>query len=179
MLALGSNVRHVRHGEPRRVLAAALTALAEVVPVEQVTPVIVTAPVGPSSRRFANGAAVLRTALEPDAVLAILKRLERDFGRRRGRRWGARVLDLDLVLWDGGCWKGKGLTVPHRSFRERDFVLGPACRIVRGWRDPESGLALAHLHGRLTRPRPLPKRVAPGRRRQARALSSVGRATDF
>jgi 7,8-dihydro-6-hydroxymethylpterin-pyrophosphokinase len=45
---------------------------------------------------------------------------------------------------------------PHPQFRRRAFVLGPACAIARGWRDPVSGLTLAQLHARLTRRRPLP-----------------------
>ncbi|MDE2597022.1 MAG: 2-amino-4-hydroxy-6-hydroxymethyldihydropteridine diphosphokinase [Sphingomonadales bacterium] len=161
LVALGSNVRHGRHGGPRRVLAAAVAALADHVTVAAVAPVIVTAPVGPSLRRYANGAVVVRTALAPDALLALLKAVERGFGRRRGRRWGARVLDLDIVLWSGGIWRGKGLAVPHRGFRGRDFVLLPATRIAADWRDPATGLTVAQLYGRLTRPRPLPKRGVP------------------
>jgi 2-amino-4-hydroxy-6-hydroxymethyldihydropteridine diphosphokinase len=113
---------------------------------------------GPSQRRYANGAVLVRSELEPVAMLALLKRIEREFGRRSGgRRWRARVLDLDIVLWSGGYWSSPELTIPHPQFRERGFVLWPAKAIVPGWRDPVSGLTLRQLHARLTRPRPLPR----------------------
>jgi 2-amino-4-hydroxy-6-hydroxymethyldihydropteridine diphosphokinase len=158
LIALGSNVRHARHGGPREVLRAALDALEhEGLSVVAAAPAIATAPLGPSRRRYANGAALVETTLEPDALLALLKRVERRFGRRAGgKRWGARVLDLDVILWSGGMWGTPGLVVPHASFRERGFVLRPAAAIAPAWRDPISGLTLRQLLARLTRPRPLP-----------------------
>ena len=138
------------------------------------SPTIETAPLGPSRRRYANAAAVVDSVHPPDALLGLLGEVERAFGRRRrGQRWGARTLDLDIVLWDGGAWSSEALTLPHPRFRNRTFVLGPASAIAPNWRDPITGLTLAQLAARLTRPRPLPS-AADGR-----ALSSVGRATDF
>jgi 2-amino-4-hydroxy-6-hydroxymethyldihydropteridine diphosphokinase len=108
-----------------------------------------------SVRRYANSAAVIETTLAPDGLLAALKQVERGFGRTRGgQRWAARVLDLDIVLWDGGAWSSPGLIVPHIAFRTRDFVLGPAARLAPHWRDPLSGLTLRQLAGRLNRKRP-------------------------
>jgi 2-amino-4-hydroxy-6-hydroxymethyldihydropteridine diphosphokinase len=122
-----------------------------------VAPVIASAPLGPSLRRYANGAAVIETPLDPPALLTLLKTIECSFGRTRGgKRWGARVLDLDIVLWSDGMWGSPALVVPHRSFRERLFVLQPAAAIAPSWRDPVSGLTVRHLRARLTRPRPLP-----------------------
>ena len=119
-----------------------------------VAPVLLTDPVGPSLRRYANSAALVETTLEPPAMLALAKRIERDFGRRpSGQRWASRVLDIDLVLWSGGAYAGPALTIPHPLFRERDFVLAPASAIAPGWRDPLTGLTLRQLHARLTRPR--------------------------
>ena len=134
-------------------LAAALEALRDKgVAVCQVAPVLQTAPIGPSLRRYANSAALVETALDPTALLALLKRIEREFGRRKGgQRWTSRVLDLDVILWSGGCFAAPGLIVPHRLFRERDFVLAPAVAIAGGWRDPVTGLTLRQLRARLTR----------------------------
>lgn len=119
------------------------------------SPVIATPPMGAAQRRFANAAVVIESEYDPPAMLAGLKRMEREFGRRPGRRWGDRVLDLDVVLWSGGVWRGAGLDIPHPDFRKRRFVLSPACAIAAGWRDPITGLALSQLNARLTRPRPL------------------------
>ena len=121
------------------------------------SPVFATPAMGAAQRRFANAALVLESELAPPSLLAALKRMERSFGRRRGQRWGDRVLDGDIILWSGGAWRSDGLAIPHPAFRDRDFVLGPARRIAPGWRDPASGLTIAHLHARLTRPRPLPR----------------------
>ncbi len=124
---------------------------------EAVSPMMTTAPLGPSNRRYSNAAALVETSLPPPAALAALKRIERAFGRRRGgQAWTARVLDLDLVLWSGGCWADAALAIPHPAFRHRDFVLAPACAIAPDWRDPLTGLTLRQLRARLTRPRPRP-----------------------
>ena len=140
-------------------LAAALTRLEdEGVEVAAAGPVLLTDPVGPSSRRYANSAAVIATALEPPDLLTLLKQIEREFGRRPGgRRWTSRVLDLDIVLWSGGPFAAPGLTIPHPLFRTRDFVLRPALAIAPAWRDPVTGLTLRQLRARLTRLRALPR----------------------
>ena len=159
LVALGSNQRHHRFGSPERVLLAALLALDQHgLTVKRAGPVVRSLPLGPSRRRYANGAALVETRLEPAAMLARVKAIEAQFGRRRGgQRWTARVLDLDLILWGGGAFASRDLTIPHLQFRERSFVLGPARRIAGDWRDPISGLMLKHLHARLTRRRPAPR----------------------
>ncbi|MES2022758.1 MAG: 2-amino-4-hydroxy-6-hydroxymethyldihydropteridine diphosphokinase [Pseudomonadota bacterium] len=150
-IALGSN-RRGRHGGPVAEVRAAIAALEGVV---AVSPIIASAPLGPSIRRFANAAVLLESALAPPAMLARLKAIERAFGRRRGARWGARVIDLDIVLWSGGSWYAAGLTVPHIAFRERGFVLDPLRTIAPDWRDPITGLRIRQLHARLHKRAPL------------------------
>lgn len=77
--------------------------------VEAAAPIMSSAPIGPSLRRYANSAVLIATDLPPDELLGLLKDIERRFGRsRRGQRWSSRVLDLDLVLWSGGPG-------PHRA----------------------------------------------------------------
>jgi len=153
LIALGSN-RHGRHGDPRDEVQAAIAALGTV---QAASPIVETPPVGPSIRRFANAACVIESDETPPELLARLKRIERDFGRRRGQRWGARVVDLDIILWSGGCWASPGLVIPHVAFRQRDFVLGPAAAIAPDWRDPITNLTLRQLRNRLTRRVPTPR----------------------
>ena len=157
-MGLGSNVPHPRHGRPRSVLAAAVEALGSSdVQVIAVSRVITSAPLGPSRRRYANGAAVIATNLMPEALLRRLQAIEFAFGRkRRGARWTARVLDLDLVLWSGGAWSTPALTIPHPRMRDRQFVLAPAEAIAADWLDPLTGLTVRQLRARLTRANPLP-----------------------
>ncbi|WP_337192819.1 2-amino-4-hydroxy-6-hydroxymethyldihydropteridine diphosphokinase [Alteraurantiacibacter buctensis] len=122
------------------------------------SPIIASAPIGPSLRRYANATLVLDSALDPHELLTALQWLEAQLGRkRRGQRWRSRVIDLDIVLWSGGLVADPDLKVPHPLFRQRDFVLRPAAAIAPHWRDPLTGLTLAHLHARLTRRRPLPR----------------------
>jgi 2-amino-4-hydroxy-6-hydroxymethyldihydropteridine diphosphokinase len=149
----------VRFGRPREVIGAALKRLVDDgVEVLAAAPALHTPPVGPSLRRYANSAAVIETALEPPELLALLKRVEREFGRRAGgQRWTSRVLDLDIVLWSGGPFAAPGLTIPHPLFRTRDFVLRPALAIAPAWRDPVTGLTVRQLRARLTRLRALPR----------------------
>ena len=147
-IALGSN-RRSRHGSPAETLRAALDALRPVA----ASRIHATAAVGPGGRSYANAVAIVESKLEPDELLAQLKALERAFGRRPGRRWGPRVLDLDIILWSEGPWDGPGPIVPHAEFRNRDFVLAPLAEIAADWRDPISGASVRQLRFRLRRPR--------------------------
>ncbi|MET4897180.1 2-amino-4-hydroxy-6-hydroxymethyldihydropteridine diphosphokinase [Sphingomonadaceae bacterium jetA1] len=149
-IALGSN-RPGRHGGPRDEVIAALAALPGV---RAVSPIIVTPPLGPSIRAFANAAALVDSPLDPPAMLAQLKAIERRFGRRRGQRWGARVIDLDIILWSGGLWRSPGLAVPHPAYAVRDFVLEPLAAIAPDWRDPRDGRWIRHLRHGVDRRRP-------------------------
>lgn len=159
LIALGSNRPHGRHGRPRGVLDAAVIALVERgIDMLRVSPIITTPPLGPSHRRYANCAAIIETALGPPELLALLKNVESNFGRRSGgQRWSARVLDLDIVLWDGGTFADPELTIPHPLFRQRRFVLDPATAIAPDWRDPITGYTLRQLRARLTAQRHVPR----------------------
>jgi 2-amino-4-hydroxy-6-hydroxymethyldihydropteridine diphosphokinase len=154
-LALGSNRQHGRHGPPAAVLRAAIAQLGALGTVKAISRIRDTPPLGPSARRYANAGVILSTDLQPQDLLAAVKQLERDFGRRRGVRWGARVLDIDLILWSAGSWSRRGLTLPHPSFRVRRFVLDPLRDIAPDWRDPVTALTIRQLHARALRPRPV------------------------
>jgi len=145
VIAIGSN-RRGRHGSPAREVAAALATIGGTI---AVSPILHTPPIGPSIRRFANAAAIIESDEAPPALLGRLKRIERDFGRRRGRRWGARVIDLDIIFWSKGVWAERALMIPHADFRARAFVLAPLAAIARDWRDPVTGLRVRHLWHRL------------------------------
>ena len=144
-IALGSNRPHVRYGRPDGVLRAAVRALGELGAVEQVSAIHHSRAVGPAGRSFANAAAILATELQPPALLAALKALERRFGRRGGRRWGARVLDLDIILWSQGRFHGPGLDIPHPQMARRSFVLRPLAQIAPDWPVPGTGRAVRHF----------------------------------
>ncbi len=153
LIALGSNRRHRRYGRPEGVLRAAIEALRSrglsVVARSAIHP---TAPVGPGGRRFANAAIAVRTVLPLHALLRLLKQIERDFGRRPGRRWGDRVLDLDIIGAGDAVSSGGGLTVPHPGVAKRRFVLDPLVEIAPGWRHPLLHATVRQLRARAMRP---------------------------
>jgi len=152
-IALGSNRRHVRHGRPAGVVEAAIAALDAGFGLFDASPIILNKAVGGAGRDFANAVALVESDLDPLAMLAALKQMERDFGRRSGRRWGERVLDLDIAAWSGGRVRARGLTVPHPRLAERSFVAGPLAAIAPRWR--LSGWQNAgHVAARLGKRRP-------------------------
>jgi 2-amino-4-hydroxy-6-hydroxymethyldihydropteridine diphosphokinase len=159
LIALGSNQRHPLAGRPSQVIEQAIAALEMPdIDIFAVSPIVTSTPLGPSQRRYANAAAILSSPLAPPALLQQLRAVEAHFGReRRGQKWRARVLDLDIILWSGGIWvsDGPALGIPHAQFRNRRFVLGPAQAIAPDWRDPISNRSIRQLFHGLKRPKPL------------------------
>jgi 2-amino-4-hydroxy-6-hydroxymethyldihydropteridine diphosphokinase len=134
------------------VVEAAIARLDEEFGLFDASPIVLNAAHGGAGRDFANSVALVESRLDPPALLARLKSLEREFGRRRGRRWGPRVLDLDIALWSGGRFRSRRLTIPHPELARRSFVLQPLAAIAPGWR--VGPLTTGHLAHRLARRRP-------------------------
>lgn len=129
-IAVGSNL-----GPRHATIHAGLRDLARVpgVRVVRVSSLIQTDPVGPPNQGpYLNGAAELSTDLPPTDLLHAMLAVERLHGRDRsaGVRWGARTLDLDLLLYDDLVIDEPGLTLPHPRMHERDFVLRPLSEIA-------------------------------------------------
>ncbi|MEQ7872479.1 2-amino-4-hydroxy-6-hydroxymethyldihydropteridine diphosphokinase [Sphingomonas sp. ASV193] len=152
-VALGSNRPDGRHGSPAQVVAAAIARLDAKFTLFDASAIIATPAEGGAGREFANAVALVESDLAPPAMLAALKAIEREFGRRPGRRWGPRVLDLDLALWSGGRFASRRLAIPHPRLAERGFVLAPLATIAPNWRT--GAHAVRHLAARLGKARPL------------------------
>jgi 2-amino-4-hydroxy-6-hydroxymethyldihydropteridine diphosphokinase len=148
-IAIGSNRPHGRFGRPQQVVEAAIARLDQEFGLFDASPIVLNAALGGAGRDFANAVALVESALDPPEMLARLKALERAFGRRRGRRWGPRVLDLDIALWSGGGYRSRRLTVPHPQLAKRSFVLQPLVSIAPGWR--VGPFKIRHLAYRLGR----------------------------
>ncbi len=85
---------------------------------------------------YMNMAALLETRLEPGELLAECKRIEREAGRTAGERWGPRVLDIDILLYDDLALDSPVLTIPHPRMWQRQFVLMPLAELLPDLRDP-------------------------------------------
>jgi len=152
-IAIGSNRPHGRYGRPPQVVEAAIARLDREFGLFDASPILLNRAQGGAGRDFANAVALVESDVEPPEMLKALKAIEREFGRRRGRRWGARVLDLDIIDWSGGRWRSRTLAVPHPTASRRAFVVDPLASIAPGWR-LEQGLAARHLAHRLARRQP-------------------------
>src|SRR5262249_54506970 len=108
-----------------------------------------------------NQVALLATGLAAPALLRLLKQIEAQAGRRGGRPWGARTLDLDIIDYKGMTlnWSGspKGmprararpLVLPHPQLQQRPFVLRPLLDVVPNWRHPSLKLSAGELWRRV------------------------------
>jgi 2-amino-4-hydroxy-6-hydroxymethyldihydropteridine diphosphokinase len=148
-IAIGSNRPHGRFGRPPSVVEAAIARLDQDFGLFDASPIVLNPAHGGAGRDFANAVALIESDAEPPEMLKRLKGIECEFGRRRGKRWGPRVLDLDLVLWSGGKFRSRVLTVPHPQLQKRRFVLHPLGAIAPGWR--VGALNVRHLAARLDR----------------------------
>ncbi|PID42904.1 MAG: 2-amino-4-hydroxy-6-hydroxymethyldihydropteridine diphosphokinase [Gammaproteobacteria bacterium] len=100
-----------------------------------------THPVGPQDQPdFINAAARISTALSPARLLSELKKIELQQGRVKNRRWGERVIDLDILLYDNLELDSEELTIPHRELANRDFVLKPLLDICPSLHLPSGAL---------------------------------------
>ena len=123
-LGLGSNI-----GDRRRHLEAAVSALpGHGIVVLASSSVYETEPVGlvTDQRDFLNACLRIRTALEPEELLAASKAVERELGRQPGGvRYGPRAIDIDVLLLDQVQFRSERLTLPHPEVTRRRFVLVP------------------------------------------------------
>jgi 2-amino-4-hydroxy-6-hydroxymethyldihydropteridine diphosphokinase len=157
LLGLGANIAGP-WGSPAETLSRALATLARAGLDELACSHFYrTKPVGGGHQPdFLNAVVATRARLAPFQLLRFLKALERQAGRRPGRRWGPRPLDIDILDYGGrrlgwpGARRGRArLVLPHPDLHRRAFVLVPLREIAPGWRHPVLGAGASALLGRL------------------------------
>jgi 2-amino-4-hydroxy-6-hydroxymethyldihydropteridine diphosphokinase len=139
---MGSNL-----GDSYAILEAALKTLAQApdIVLQAQSPVYQTVAVGPPQPDYLNVCALFGTQLDPNAFLQTLLQTEAQFGRVRRERWGPRLLDLDLLLFDDLILNQPNLQIPHPRMTERAFVLVPLSDIAPNWIEPISKKTIAQL----------------------------------
>jgi 2-amino-4-hydroxy-6-hydroxymethyldihydropteridine diphosphokinase len=103
-------------------------------------------PLGDAKEWYVNGAVEIETKFKPDLLLKKFKNIERAMGRKKiKKRWGARVIDLDILLYDSAVVKKKDLRIPHPEMPTRKFVLVPLSEIAPQVVHPEFGVTISEL----------------------------------
>jgi len=159
-LGIGANAPG-RWGAPSATLVRALDELRQDgVHVLCTSRVFSTAPQGPGLQdRYLNAVLLVATSLPPATLLRLLKRIERQAGRRLGfRKWTPRPLDIDILDYGGKRigWPAQrrepgGLILPHPEMHLRAFVLVPLLDVAPHWRHPVLGLGARALLARVAR----------------------------
>ncbi|MDZ4298005.1 MAG: 2-amino-4-hydroxy-6-hydroxymethyldihydropteridine diphosphokinase [Moraxellaceae bacterium] len=126
-IGMGANLGH-----PAQTLSQAAQALQAI----SAKPIVMSriyrsAPIGPAGQPdYANAVALIHTLQTPLDLLDQLQAIEQQFGRTRSIRWGARSLDLDLLLYGEQQIQHERLTVPHIELLNRNFVLWPLAEVM-------------------------------------------------
>jgi 2-amino-4-hydroxy-6-hydroxymethyldihydropteridine diphosphokinase len=127
-IGLGANL-----GDPRQQLQEAMAKLAAAEEIEllRASSFYRTPPLGPPDQPwYVNAVIKVRTRLTPEELLRVLHRVEQELGRVRREYWGPRVIDLDLLLYNGVILSGADLCLPHPEMHRRSFVLVPLAEIA-------------------------------------------------
>lgn len=144
-IGLGSNL-----DRPAEQIKAALSALSQLPCSQslQCAPWYSSLAIGPGDQPdYINTVASLETTLTPEALLDELQFIEKHHGRQRNIRWGARTLDLDILLYGNAIVNTERLKIPHPEMAQRGFVLQPLADLAPQLRLPDS-VALSELLSR-------------------------------
>jgi len=112
-------------------------------------------PLGNAKTWFVNSVLEIETEFEPEELLKRTKAIETAMGRKRvkGKRWGSRIIDLDLLLFDNQTVNKRNLKLPHPEMQKRRFVLLPLSELAPHVTHPQLGATISELLGGLKDPK--------------------------
>jgi 2-amino-4-hydroxy-6-hydroxymethyldihydropteridine diphosphokinase len=143
-IGIGSNL-----GNPERNCLEAIDKIGQIPNCEvvRVSKLYRTEPVGVDGQGwYVNCVAAISTGMFPQALMERLLAIEEDMGRvRDGRRWLARVIDLDILLYGREIIHEKNLTVPHPLMHRRRFVMNPMADLAPDLTHPSLGKSMSEL----------------------------------
>ena len=103
-------------------------------------------PHGDSKEWYINGVIEIETEIKPELLLKKFKNIERAMGRKKVRKkWGARIIDLDILLYDSLVLNKKNLKIPHPEMHQRKFVLIPLSELAPQVVHPVLGSTISEL----------------------------------
>jgi 2-amino-4-hydroxy-6-hydroxymethyldihydropteridine diphosphokinase len=97
---------------------------------------------------FLNQVVMVDCPQAPMALLRTIKNIETGLGRVRKRKWGERIIDIDILYYDDWQMESEELTIPHPEIKNRRFTLIPLVQISPDFRDPEQGMTVRELLAR-------------------------------
>ena len=140
-LGLGTNL-----GDRLRNLQKAISSLSPVMSVTAVSPIYQSDPWGVTDQPpFLNLCVEATTNLNPQTLLHYLKNLEAELGRQKTIKWGPRLIDVDILLYDDKIVETDSLTIPHPFMAERAFVIIPLADIAPDLYHPVCHKTIAEL----------------------------------
>jgi len=141
-LSIGSNI-----GEKEKNCLEAIAILKKSgLIIKKTSSVYITEPWGLKNQPdFANMAVEAFTELEPLELLCLLKKIEKNMGRKPTVKYGPRIIDIDIIFYDALVYKSEKLTIPHPLMHERYFVLKPLSEIAPDFVHPVLNLTVKEL----------------------------------
>ncbi|WP_420644594.1 2-amino-4-hydroxy-6-hydroxymethyldihydropteridine diphosphokinase [Candidatus Leptofilum sp.] len=145
-LGLGTNL-----GDRTANLQAAIGGLSEELAITAVSPIYQTPPWGVTDQPdFLNLCLAAQTNLSPNDLLTFIKNLEIELGREPAKRWGPRLIDIDLLFYANEIIETERLSIPHPHLPERAFVLRPLADIAPEFVHPVLGETIATLAAKVS-----------------------------
>ena len=140
-IGVGGNIGPVRENFIR-----ALRSIEKYAHVAAVSSLYESEPVGPQDQpKFTNAVVKVETELSPFELLKRLKAIEKEIGRKKTRRWGPRVIDLDIIFYGNLVITTDSLVIPHPRAHERRFVLEPLLEIEPAAWHPVKNMAVRDI----------------------------------